>query len=274
MQQARTPDAFAHACQLYEAIGGIVMRVVDLTQPFSMHTPGWVGYPSPKISYFQRHHTHGIVSQYIEMPLHISTHLDAEMHIKSGGKDIASIPLEVLVGEGVIVDLRDVADDWSLIRPEHITRKMQVRDGDILIYCTGFHRFYNGCAEEDEIRYFCKHPGGGRDLAEWIVSMKLKWWGFDTGSADHPMNTSIRSKRPDLAREYQRRSGRDPEQEFPEADLFVMHHVPFGAGIVHVENVGGDIEQVLNRRCVIGCFPWRFVGGEASLCRVVAFPDV
>ncbi len=250
------------------------MRVVDLTQPFSMHTPGWVGYPSPKISYFQRHHTHGIVSQFIETPLHISTHLDAEMHIKSGGADIASIPLDVLVGEGVIVDLRDVAGDCSLIRPEHITKKVPVREGDILIYHTGWHRFYNGCREEDEVRYFCKHPGGGRAMAEWIVAMKLKWTGFDTGSGDHPMNTSIRNKRPDLAREYAARTGRDPEVEFPERDLFVMHHVPFGAGIVHVENAGGDIEQVLNRRCVIGCFPWRFVGGEASMCRVVAFLDV
>jgi len=31
---------------------------------------------------------------------------------------------------------------------------------------------------------------------------------------------------------------------------------------------------VLNRRCHIGVFPWRFEGGEASICRVVAFlPD-
>jgi kynurenine formamidase len=103
--------------------------------------------------------------------------------------------------------------------------------------------------------------------------MKLRWWGFDAGSADHPMNTSIRERRPDLAREYRRRTGRDPAEEFPETDLFVMHHVPFRAGIVHVENVGGDIAQVLNRRCTIGCFPWRFVGGEASPCRVVAFLD-
>lgn len=250
------------------------MRVIDLTQPFSMHTPGWVGYPSPKISYFQRHHTHGIVSQFLETPLHVSTHLDAEMHIKSGGADIASIPLSVLVGEGVIVDLSDVVSDWSLIRPEHLTRKVKIREGDILIYHTGWHRFYNGCAKEDEVRYFCMHPGGGRELAEWLVSMKIRWWAFDTGSADHPMNTSIRYKRPDLAREYRRRTGRDPEEEFPEQDLFVMHHVPFGAGIVHVENAGGDIERVLNQRCIIGCFPWRFVGGEASLCRLVAFLDV
>ena len=250
------------------------MRVIDLTQPFSMHTPGWVGYPSPKISYFQRHHTHGIVSQFLETPLHVSTHLDAEMHIKSGGADIASIPLSTLVGEGVIVDLSDVVSDWSLIRPEHLTRKVKIREGDILIYHTGWHRFYNGCAKEDEVRYFCMHPGGGRELAEWLVSMKIRWWAFDTGSADHPMNTSIRYKRPDLAREYRRRTGRDPEEEFPEQDLFVMHHVPFGAGIVHVENAGGDIERVLNQRCIVGCFPWRFVGGEASLCRLVAFLDV
>jgi kynurenine formamidase len=239
-----------------------------------MHTPGWVGYPSPKISYFQRHHTHGIVSQYLETPLHVSTHLDAEMHIRSGGADIASIPLSTLVGEGVIVDISDVVDDWTLIRPEHLTRKIQIRDGDIVVYHTGWHRFYNGCAQEDEVRYFCMHPGGGRELAEWLVSMKIRWWAFDTGSADHPMNTSIRYKRPDLAREYRRRTGRDPEEEFPEQDLFVMHHVPFGAGIVHVENAGGDIERVLNQRCIIGCFPWRFVGGEASLCRLVAFLNV
>ena len=38
------------------------MRLIDLTHPFSIHTPGWVGYPSPKLSYFQRFATQGIVS--------------------------------------------------------------------------------------------------------------------------------------------------------------------------------------------------------------------
>ena len=56
------------------------LRPVDLSHPFSMHSPGWVNYPSPKISYFQRHATHGIVSQWLETPLHISTHIDGEMH--------------------------------------------------------------------------------------------------------------------------------------------------------------------------------------------------
>jgi len=29
----------------------------------------------------------------------------------------------------------------------------------------------------------------------------------------------------------------------------------------------------LNKRLVIGCFPWKFVGGESSICRIVAFDE-
>ena len=52
-----------------------------------------------------------------------------------------------------------------------------------------------------------------------------------------------------------------------------MHTFLFPHDIVHCENVGGDIDRLLNRRCVIGAFPWRFVGGEAAFCRIVAFLD-
>jgi kynurenine formamidase len=112
------------------------MKLVDLTHKFSIHTPGWVGYPSPKLSYFQRHATHNIVSQTLEVPLHSGTHFDGEFHIVSGGKDIASIPLDLLCREGVIVDISDVVEDWSVIKPHHITDKMEVKKGDILIYHT------------------------------------------------------------------------------------------------------------------------------------------
>ena len=38
--------------------------------------------------------------------------------------------------------------------------------------------------------------------------------------------------------------------------------------------MGGDIERVLNTRCIIGAFPWKFEGGEACPCRILAFLDV
>jgi kynurenine formamidase len=249
------------------------MKLVDLTQRFSIHTPGWVGYPSPKLSYFQRHATNGIVSQLLELPLHSGTHFDSEMHIVSGGADIASLPIERLCHEGVIVDISEDMHDWAVITPEHITDRVEVRKGDVLIYNTGYHRYFNGCAEEDEERYFLRHPGGDRRFAEWLVEMELAWTGFDCGSADHPMNTTIRYKRPDEARRYQQKTGIKLDERFPEDDIFVMHKVPFPAGVLHVENMGGDIEQAVGHRCLIGAFPIPIEGGEASPCRVVAFID-
>ena len=38
-------------------------------------------------------------------------------------------------------------------------------------------------------------------------------------------------------------------------------------------DVGGDIEQVLNQRCIIGAFPWKYEGLEACPCRIIAFFD-
>jgi kynurenine formamidase len=246
------------------------MKLVDLTHTFSIHTPGWVGYPSPKLSYFQRHATHGIVSQWLELPLHSGTHFDGQMHIVSGGADVASVPLERLCREGVIVDISAELEDWSVITPEMITSRIEVRKGDILLYHTGWHRYFNGGAEEDEERYFLRHPGGDRRLAEWIVEMELAWTGFDCGSGDHPMNTTIRSKRPDAARAFEAQVGRPVEAVFPAADLFVMHRLPFRHGITHVENMG-SMEGALDTRCLIGAFPIPIEGGEASPCRVVAF---
>ena len=33
------------------------------------------------------------------------------------------------------------------------------------------------------------------------------------------------------------------------------------------------MDLLLNQRVTIGCFPWRFVDGEASIARVVAFVE-
>ena len=83
------------------------MRVVDLSNPLSMHTPPWMGYDSPRIYYKQRFSRTAVVSQWIESPLHLGTHMDSEMHIIPNGNDIASMPLTRLYGEGVIVDVSD-----------------------------------------------------------------------------------------------------------------------------------------------------------------------
>ncbi|MBI3078016.1 MAG: cyclase family protein [Deltaproteobacteria bacterium] len=247
-------------------------KLIDLSHPWGMDTPPWVGYASPKIYYTQRLPYNHIVSQWIETSLHIGTHMDAPLHGVAGGCDMASIPLNQCFGEGVIVDISEDVSEWGFITPEMIMKRMDVKKGDILIYHTGWHRYYTYGSEPDEERYMCRHPGPGkREFADWICDMQFKWIGVDAGSGDHPMNTTIRKMRPDLAKEFEEKMGRPISQIFPDRDLFFMHRKPFAHRIPHIENIGGDIDQVLNRRCYIGAFPWRFVGGEASICRVAAF---
>jgi kynurenine formamidase len=263
------------------------MRIVDLSHPWNAHTPGWVGYPGSTISYTQTLQTNRIVSQRIETSLHVGTHLDAPMHAADGLGDIASIPLRKLVHEGVIVDVSSDVGDWDIIKPEHITNKVKVKRDDILIVHTGFYRYYSGMPQQDLVRYFCMHPAGTKELAEWMLDVGISWWGVDTGSADHPMNTTIRYMRPDLCKQFEQKVGMTAEKYFGQyeyrhprsgrivkEELFPLHYLLFPSGCVHAENVGGDISKVLNQRCLIGAFPWKFEGGEACPCRILAFFDV
>ena len=52
-----------------------------------------------------------------------------------------------------------------------------------------------------------------------------------------------------------------------------MHVKLFPHGVFHAENVGGRIDEVLNQRVWLGCFPFRFKGGEAAFARFVAFVE-
>ena len=209
------------------------------------------------------------------------------MHGSDGGLDMASLPLEKLVHEGVIVDISDVCSDWDVIKPEHIMSKVEVKPGDVIIIHTGFHRYYQGAPEQDLVRYFCMHPGGGVELAEWMLELGISWWGIDAGSGDHPMNTTIRQMRPDIAKQFEEHVSMSAEEYFGsytythhlsgrriKEDLFPMHYLAFPRGCIHAENVGGDIDKVLNTRCVVGAFPWKFEGGEACPCRIICFYDV
>jgi kynurenine formamidase len=122
-----------------------------------------------------------------------------------------------------------------------------------------------------------KHPGPDREFAEWAKKKKLRWIGVDCGSADHPMNTIIRTWMPRQAKEaeafFQRKFGKSLEEFFSDDKYQLMHIEMFNHGIIHAECLGGDMDLLLNQRAVIGCFPWRFVDGESSISRIVAMVE-
>jgi kynurenine formamidase len=209
---------------------------------------------------------------------HLGTHLDGEIHFFTAGKDIASLELnDFLVGPGVVVDLSDATGDYQIYTAEMIEERVEVREGDILIIHTGYHHFGWDMPTADEIRYMVQHPGPDREFSIWAKEKKIKWIGVDCGSADHPMNTIIRTWMPRQAAEadlvFQEMYGATLEERFTPDKYQLMHIEMFPEHIIHAECIGGELDLLANRRTTIGFFPWRFVDGESCIGRCVALVD-
>jgi arylformamidase len=256
-------------------------KLVDLSHPWHADIAPFPGYTSPIIKWIKRLPEDRIYSKMIMTNTHNGTHIDAPIHYNFAGKDMASISLDQLYGEGVVVDVSDKVGEWGIYTPDDIEAKIEVKEEDILIIHTGWHGFYNPRSQvcsvrnhnvANEVKYFFRHSGPDRRLADWARKKRLKWVGIDAGSADHPMNTSLRYIRPDLAKEFEQLADRSLDSIFPPQDFFIMHQL-LGEGIIHAENVGGDIDNILNMRVKIGAFAWKFMGGDASICRIVAFQE-
>jgi len=253
------------------------MKVIDLSIPLGVGTPPWPTYIPLQVQYFKRLAPNGANGQVVTHSNHIGTHLDGEIHFYTPGKDMAELSMDYLVHEGVIVDLSDVAGDYDVYTSKMIEDRVEVKEGDILLISTGFHQYSWDQPTADEVRYMVKHPGPDREFAESAKKKKLRWIGVDCGSADHPMNTKIRDWQPREAKQadehFKKKYGKPLAEYFTDDKYQLMHIEMFNHGIIHAECVGGDIDLLLNRRVTIGCFPWKFVDGEASIARVVAFVE-
>ena len=253
------------------------MKIIDLTIPLGIGTPPWPTYEPLQVKYFKRLAPNGANGQLVTHSNHLGTHLDGEIHFHTAGKDIASLEMDFLVNNGVIVDLSDIAGDYDIYTSKMIEDRVEVKNGDILIIHTGYHHFGWDQNTADEIRYMVKHPGPDREFAEWAKEKNIRWIGVDCGSADHPMNTIIRDWMPRQAREaervFQKKFGKSLAYVFDDTKYQLMHLEMFPHGIIHAECIGGDIDLLLNQRVTIGFFPWRFVDGESSIGRCVALVE-
>ena len=259
------------------------MKLYDLSQPLDQDAPFWPFYPPFEVKYIKRKSEHGVNAQYIMTSNHMGTHLDAPRHFVTDGLTIDQLPLEWLYGDGVIVDLTHL-DELDIFTPKDIEDRVEVREGDILILHTGWSKHAQFGSQPDEEKYIQRHPGPHFDIVPWLLEKKIKLWGVDMISTDHPMNLPIGRFLGRGGLEHWQRVRAQCEAKFgaenmdtlfPESAYQLTHNALFPHNCVHVENMGGDIgaPELQNRRLTIGCFPWKFKGGEAAFCRSVAFVE-
>jgi kynurenine formamidase len=259
--------------------GGIMPAVVDpvsglqfyeLSHPWGYYTPIQPGYEDIKLERVSHHARHGAMAQRFSTIMHVSTHLNAPIHLVQRAVSVGNLPLERFFGTGVVVSIPK--QKWELIGAKDLEATTPaIKDGDIVLIVTGWHRHYS-----DSIRYFGHAPGLAKDAAEWLAARKLKLVGIDTAMIDHPLATSLGPHRNGpqikyLLPEYKKATGRDAIQDFP--DWNPAHRTLLAAGIPTIENVGGDIAEVVGKRCTFQAFPWKWTEGDACVIRLVGIVD-
>ena len=263
----------------------------DLTQPLSIFTPPWPGEMPLQVHFFKRvtgsyHGGQGANGQLIEWSNNTGTHLVGPTAFHSGMPSIADIPLNDVCGEGVVVDISDEVSDYSLYTPEMIEKRVTVKEGDILIINTGYHRYTydqpdcknetcQGGIENKEFSYLIRHPGPAPGFFEWALKKKLKVIGVDCGSAEHPMNTNIRYMHD---REFKKAEaklkethGKTWDEMFPVEEYYKLTHDTMPkAGLLLAESLGGQLNELNNQRAwiIIGALP--FCEVESAWSRVAA----
>jgi kynurenine formamidase len=247
-------------------------RMVDLTEPWSPDAWPYPGHPSSSESVVQTLPRDRINTWLVATSMHTGTHVDGPLHCAARGSDMASLSLEKLVRPGYVVDLRDVVGPWHVITPEEVEERLPqpVEPGEALILRYGWQRYGKGREEEDADTYFNRHPGPGRALVDWMIEHEIAWVGTDSPSFEHPANINLRRTRPDLVEEMQSALNGDQEV-FDDASWMIAHRMLLEREQLHVDQVGGDLGAVGTGRVMLGLFPWKYRGGEASICRVVAF---
>jgi kynurenine formamidase len=245
------------------------LEFVELSHEWGSHTPVFPGYPDILIHRLATHAQHGVMSQQIRTVMHNGTHVNAPIHLVQGGQGVGELPLDRFFGTGPVLDIPK--GEWGVIGPADLERAGEVGRGDIVIINTGWHHRY-----ADSMEYFGHGPGLSAAAARWLVEHEVKLVGIDTATIDHPMATSLAGHRggpivKELRRDYQAATGRDPEEDHP--DWNIAHITLLQAGIPTIENVGGNVDAVNNRRCAFHAYPWYWPEGDACVTRLTAILD-
>jgi kynurenine formamidase len=266
-------------------------KLYDLTQDCSIFTPPWPGEKSLEVHFFKRvtgayGGGQGANGQILNWSNTVGTHLVGERAFHSAGRAIADVGLRDLCGPGVVVDISDAVSDYSLYTPEMITERVSVKEGDILIINTGYHKYswdqpdvFNedaqGGVESKEFGFLVRHPGPSPEFFQWALDKKLKVIGVDCGCAEHPMNTPIRRMH---ERDFQKAEaklmeehGKSWDEMFPQDEYYEMTHITMpNAHLLLAESIVGDIDKLKNQRAWIMIMPIPFMEVETAWARVSA----
>ena len=245
------------------------LHFYELSHVWNSEAPSYPGQEDVSMRRGVKHAQHGVLAWRISTSMHTGTHMNAPLHMVQKADDIADISPDRLFGNGVVLDIPK--GSYETITAADLEKAQDVRDGDVVVINTGWHRRYS-----DSLEYFGEAPGLTECAAQWLIAKKVKLVAVDTPFIDHPLATSMAPHRGGpqmkrLAGAYEQATGKDPKAEH--GKWYVAAKTLSAAGIPTIEQVGGDVDDISGKRATFAAAPWRFKHGDACQIRFVAITD-
>jgi len=161
-------------------LGSIDVKVIDLTLTISESIPSFPGSPKPQFINWSDIENDGYNLELLFLSSHTGTHLDAPYHFAKNGIKISEIPLDRLLGNGILIKLQK-------------TVNTPITKSDIILFEKNNHKipnhssifFYTGWQKNlKRNNYFTENPGLDLPSAKYLASKKTNLIGIDSPSID------------------------------------------------------------------------------------------
>lgn len=206
-------------------------RVIDISLPIGPDLLVWPSDPPVEVLPRRVLAKDGANVSELRLGTHTGTHVDPPVHFIDGAAGIDRVPVDVLVGEALVVDLRGAR---GALGPEELAA-LELPDGVTrLLLKTDNSALWRSLPVEFPDEYVCLSPEGAR----WIVDRGTRLVGTDFLSIE------------------QRRTPGHP-----------THRTLLEAGVVIVE--GLDLFHVEPGEYLLVCLPLKIVDGDGAPARAV-----
>lgn len=155
------------------------MALIDLTIPMDQGVESCPGEPRGYFMPFATIEEHGWASHQLLLYSHGGTHVDAPSHFLPGGTDVASMPLDTLIGPALVADATPDGEDITMAT---IQWPREPRPGDRVIIRSGWE------TRQGTPEYFTEAPCLGLDVAAYLAEKGVVMVGLDlpTPNRHHP----------------------------------------------------------------------------------------
>jgi kynurenine formamidase len=232
-------------------------QLVDLSHPFDADTVYWPtaeGFRLEKDFEGVTEKGFFYAANKFSTAEHGGTHIDAPVHFAKGRHTVDEIPLEQLVGEGVVVDVvkqSEASRDYQVTAADFQQWEKlngQIPAGAIVILRTGYSKYwpdrkrYMGTDERGAGAVPKLHfPGLHPEAARWLASNRsIKAIGLDTPSIDYGQST-----------------------------LFESHRALFDRNIPALENLA-NLDKLPAKNFTVVALPMKIKGGSGGPLRAIA----